>query len=157
MDPVAGEWPWLTNLASAATVVTGIAVVLAVVPFFQGRKRERQQADQWYVDRYWQLQDLKRPRRRRSRQVIVAVPFAVRWAEVRLCEDELDARANGWITNDSWNLWKGSILVHRDDPEMCDLVKRSPPGELGRLREYWLTGQDPIEINRWTQFWRGIR
>ncbi|WP_145985725.1 hypothetical protein [Microbacterium phyllosphaerae] len=152
-----GEWGWLANFANAATVLTGVAVVFAVVPFFQARKRERQDADQWYVDRYWQLQDQKRPRRGRGRQVRVDSPFAVRWAELRLCEDELDARANGWITNDSWAVWQGAILAHRDDPLMLDLVARTPSDELTLLREFWLTGADPIIINRWRQFWRGIR
>lgn len=157
MDAPAGEWTWLANLANAATVVTGFAVVFALVPFFQSRKRQRQEADQWYVERYWKLQDRKRPRRRLDGSVVVENPFEVRWAELRLCEDELDARANGWITNDSWDVWTDAILAHRDDPRMTGIVARTAGDELVRLREFWQSGQDPITIGRWRQFWRGIR
>lgn len=157
MNAPADEWSWLTNLANAATVLTGVAVMFAFIPFFQARKRQRQEADQWYVDRYWQLQDLKRPRRRLNGKVIQYVPFGVRWAELRLCEDELDARANGWITNDSWALWKSAILSHRDDPAMRQILSQTPDDELVQLRRYWSTGEDPISISAWRQFWRGLR
>lgn len=150
-------WEWLSILADTATVVTGVAVVFAVVPFFQARKRERRAADQWYVERYWMLQDKKRPRRRWNGAVSVTIPFAVRWAELRLCEDELDARADGWVTNDSWSLWCVSILEHRDDPVMAGIVAKTPPNELHLLREYWRNGNDPMTIGVWRQFWRGLR
>jgi hypothetical protein len=157
MDASSGEWEWLANLANAATVLTGIAVIFAFVPFFQARKRQRQEADQWYVERYWQLQDLKRPRRRINGAIVVESSFGVRWAELRLCEDELDARANGWITNDSWKLWNGAILAHREDPMMTQIVQRTPGDELVQLRQFWSTGDDPISISPWRQFWRGLR
>ncbi len=147
----------LALLADAATIVTGLAVLFAVVPYFQSRKQRRQENDQWYVERYWHLQDRKRPTKHWNGSITVVVPFAVRYAELKLCEDELDARAHGWVTNDSWSVWKGSIYAHRDDEMMMDIVERTPRLELVRLREYLKTGVDPIEVGQWRQFWRGLR
>lgn len=85
---------WLPNLANLATAIGGGAIVFALVPFFQARKHRLRDAEQWYVDRYWAIQD---------RMTIGDVDGRLDklptlkdiYDELRLCEDELDSRRTG--------------------------------------------------------------
>lgn len=151
------DWDWLSIAADGATVVTGVAVLFAIVQFFQSRKQRCRDADQWYVERYWQLQDKKSIRQRVSGAVVTTVPLQILHLELRLCEDELDARANGWVTNTSWAIWAPSILAVSDDARAMKMLKRLPPNELGRLRSFLQNHEDPQEIGVLKQLWRGIR
>lgn len=150
------EW-WLARLADGATIVTGFAVVFALVQFFQSRKQRCRDADQWYVDRYWLLQDQKSVKRRIDGSIKTVVPLHILHAELRLCEDELDARANGWVTNDSWTVWSPSIIAMANDRQAMSLLERLPRTEMVRLREYLLDSKDPQQISVLTQVWRGIK
>lgn len=142
--------------ADIATIVTGFAVCLAVVPFFETRKQRARDADQWYVDRYWMIQDRKHIRRRGGR-VIAHSPLDVLYAELKLCEDELDARANGWVTNSSWKIWADSIAALRTDHGARDLLAQMPSNEMVRLREFFIEPADPQQIGVVRQWWRGLR
>ncbi|MGI0522166.1 hypothetical protein ABY45_16465 [Microbacterium maritypicum] len=150
------ELTWLVNLANIATVFTGIAVLFAVVPYFQGRRQRMQDANNWYVERYWQLQDRKTPSKDADGTVRVIVPFEVKYAELRLCEDELDARADGRVTNDSWELWSKSILALRTDSDANEIIAATSTDELVRLRAYLADEEDPIRMGAWSRFWRGL-
>ena len=149
------EWVFATNMANVATIVTGLAVVFPVFPYFKARRQRRQDADNWCVEPYWQLQDRKTPVRNNDGTVRVDVPFEVMFAELRLCEDELDARADGRVTNNSWRLWSESILSLRDNEQSIALLDATP-GELTQLREFLKTAKDPITNCRFKQFWRGL-
>ncbi|WP_210479596.1 hypothetical protein [Naasia sp. SYSU D00948] len=135
---------WLPNLANAATALGGAAIVLALVPFMQARKQRLRDAEQWYVDRYWAIQD---------RIEVGVVDGRLRkmptakdmYDELRLCEDELDQRKSGFITDTTWDLWSPSIAAVAEDPDKMELLRRAD--ELSLLRAYLETeGKDPIEI-----------
>lgn len=154
---VVNQWEWLAIAADGATVVTGVAVVFALVQFFQTRKQRCRDADQWYVDRYWFLQDQKSAKWQMNGTLRSVVPLRVLHAELRLCEDELDARANGWVTNGSWAIWSPSILAFSKDQRAMAVLRGLPKEELTRLRAFISDEQDPQEIGILRQLWRGIR
>lgn len=147
----------LSVLADIATIVTGAAVLFAIVPFHQARKQSCRDANQWFVDRYWELQDQKRVRREWNGALSTVTPLKIRVAELRLCEDELDARAQGWVANDNWRVWSASILAHGSDQEMVSTLKALPHDELILLRSFLEHGDDPQQIGTFRQWWRGIR
>lgn len=151
------EWEWLSIAADGATVITGIAVLCAILQFFEARKQRCRDADQWYVERYWELQDKKSIRRRLDGSVVISVPLQTLHQELRLCEDELDARASGWVSNSSWKIWAPSILATRDSASSMALLRRLPKDELCRLRAFLVDEADPQTIWPPKQLWRGVR
>ena len=146
----------LSAWADAATIFTGLAIFLAIFPFHETRKQRARDADQWYVDRYWALQDRKRVRARRGR-IITEAPLDVLVAELKLCEDELDARANGWVTNTSWSIWSESIGALQHNRRARDVLERMPANEMQRLRVFLRDLEDPQRIAPIQQWWRGMR
>lgn len=150
-------WESLAVLADGATVVTGVAVAFALVQFFQARKQRCRDADQWYVDRYWKLQDQKTVKWGLHGTIKSVVPLRVLHAELMLCEDELDARANGWVTNDSWRIWSPSILAIAEDPRAMSVLHGVPIDQMTRLRKFIQDQKDPQQIGMLEQAWRGIR
>lgn len=149
-------WEALSAGADVATILTGLAVCLAIIPFHETRKQRARDSDQWYVDRYWALQDRKRIRHRHGK-VVAAAPLDVLFAELKLCEDELDARANGWVTNASWQIWSDSIATLRHDPKAMSVLARMPATEMLRLRAFLDDQADPQRIGLARQWWRGLR
>lgn len=150
-------WEWLAPAADAATIVTGFAVVLAVVPFFQSRRQRRRDADRWYVDRYWMLQDQKSVKQRIDGTISSVVPLKVLHAELRLCEDELDARADGWVMNDSWTIWSPSIVALSKNSRAMKMLRALPQDEMVRLRKFLHDQKDPQSMGVLRQWLRGTR
>lgn len=150
---------WVPHLADLATVAGGIAVIAATVPFFQARKQRLRDAEQWYVERYWAIQD-RIPVTEASEGDVLKEPTNKDiYDELRLCEDELDLRRNGFLTNPTWELWSSSIKAVVDDQRKMSVLSRVSEGELDLLREYLREGRfdDPIRIGSWRIFWRGLR
>ncbi|WIB63591.1 hypothetical protein [Curtobacterium sp. MCBD17_040] len=74
--------------------------------------------------------------------------------ELRLCEDELDLRRNGFLTNPTWRIWSGSIRAVKKDPAKTRVLERAE--EMTLLREYLKTESDPIEVGWLTALVRGL-
>lgn len=145
---------WLPNLANAATALGGAAIVFALVPFFQAGKQRLRDAEQWYVDRYWSIQDRIAVDDVDGRLTKIPTMKDI-YDELRLCEDELDSRKNGFITNPTWKVWSGSIRLIKGDATKMSLLVRAD--EMVLLRAYLNDEADPIEMGRLRAFFRGLR
>ncbi|MFD3448631.1 hypothetical protein ACFDTO_28945 [Microbacteriaceae bacterium 4G12] len=139
-------------------MVGGIAVITAAFSFFQARKQRLRDAEQWYVERYWAIQDQIEVTESMDGPVLKKPSNKNIYDELRLCEDELDLRRNGFLTNPAWQLWSESIRAIADDSAKMSVLERVPKSELELLRAYLVDRgyKDPIGIGRWRKFWRGI-
>ena len=76
-----------------------------------------------------------------------------------LCEDELDLRAQGFITDKTWKIWRSSIVGIAHDPKLLDLIETFPKHRLTNLRSLIASAEsepDPLiklSISRW---WSGL-
>ena len=144
---------WLPNLANAATAIGGVGILLAVFPLLQARKQRLRDAEQWYVERYWAIQDRIEVEVEDGRLVKRPALKDI-YDELRLCEDELDLRKNGFLTNPTWRIWGGSIRAIREDREKVSVLERA--NDMTLLRDYLLTGNDPMEVGRLRAVVRGL-
>jgi hypothetical protein len=108
----------LTGLLEWATFLTAVtslvAVTGAMVQLRQLRKQRMRDFEDLFVQRYWNIMD------RLSLAAIEcdvpedrAVAAGDRLAVVaylRLCEDELDLRGEGWISGDTWQIWHAGMV-----------------------------------------------
>jgi hypothetical protein len=144
---------WLPNLANAATAIGGVAIVLAFFPLLQARKQRLRDAEQWYVERYWAIQDRIEVGDVDGRLKKLPTEKDI-YDELRLCEDELDLRGNGLITNPTWRVWSASISAVSQDSAKMAVLDRAD--EMGLLRDYLQTGTDPIRVGWLTALVRGL-
>lgn len=97
-------------LGNIAAVATAVGLFLAVIGLRQTQRQRVRQFEDFYVSRYWTLMD------RLSLEIAVGASNhllpedrkAVH-AYLVLCEDELDLRAEGWISDATWELWSKGI------------------------------------------------
>jgi hypothetical protein len=144
---------WLPNLANAATALGGVVLLFALIPFRQAQKQRLRDAEQWYVERYWAIQDRIDVKIVGGRLQKLPTDKDL-YDELRLCEDELDLRRAGFITNSTWDLWSPSILAIKDSPEKLSVLDQAD--EMTLLREYLQTSRDPISIGVITATVRGL-
>jgi hypothetical protein len=144
---------WLPNLANAATAIGGVGILLAILPLLQARKQRLRDAEQWYVERYWAIQDRIEVGDLDGRLKKMPTEKDI-YDELRLCEDELDLRRNGFLTNPTWRIWSGSIQAIKIDPAKIAVLERAE--EMTLLRAYLQNESDPIEVGWPTALVRGL-
>ncbi len=100
--------------ATFITAITTLGALCAAVGqlYLLGKQRRRDFED-LFVQRYWAIMDrltieaieCKPPKDRKvmpeDRRVIISY--------LRLCEDELDLRAQNWVSADTWRIWHTGI------------------------------------------------
>ncbi|OFU57155.1 hypothetical protein [Corynebacterium sp. HMSC11E11] len=102
------------NWEVAAIVVTAILGFYALRSSLYIRRREFEDI---YVQRYWEINDRLPVEVRLKLMVQESHPFDVAdegtrraiWDYLMLCEDEIDLRAHGQVTDETWSIWSDSI------------------------------------------------
>jgi hypothetical protein len=136
------EWLSLTITLLAALAASGIAI-------WQVRTQRVRQVEDSYVARYWSLLDRLSTRALRGvdaddlgeeDQKAIRLYF-------RLSEDEADLRAQGWVSDDTWNDWGGAIhaQMHRPpfDRLWAEIREDSDAGRDYGFRHLRLLWDDP--------------
>ena len=149
-----------------ASVATAVGVLIAVVGLRQARKQRLRQFEGFYVERYWKLMD----------QLSVAVlrgrgkgsssddDEKIVRAYLLLCEDELDLRADGWISDATWRIWGKEIraqIEHWPFREIWNSIKEESPEQsepgFHRLREFTAPPEERGHCKLWEQLGPGSR
>ena len=96
--------------AAAAAVLGGIA---AAFQLLQARKSRRRQFEDMFVQRYWTILD-RLPVPASHDLDEMSSPLGVEerraaFAYLTLCEDEIELWIEGWISPDTWKIWKVGI------------------------------------------------
>jgi hypothetical protein len=94
----------------------GTALFAAGIAIWQARTQRVRQVEDVYVTRYWSLLDKMSPETLRGRDTPAQDPQGSMSEEekairlyFRLSEDEADLRAQGWVSDDTWQEWRGAI------------------------------------------------
>ena len=135
--------------------ITLLAVFAALWQLLLRSKKMHRDTEMVFVQRYWQIMD-----RRSPKLVIDNKPSAedklVILQYLRLCEDEIDHRAQGKIPRETWLMWQKAMHDQFDNPHFQDVLKETDPFYPG-IRKVLASGPDydPHPQSRFMQLIRG--
>ena len=164
MDPV-GEWDWADwtyFISILATFLTTIGVVGIIWQIIGERRSRHREFENMYVNRYWSISK-GLPRRcvyghsdyEANNDELTALN-----EYLLLCEDELDLRKRGFITDQTWEIWGEGLSAVSADPRLRDLVSKFPEDRLTNLRALIDSSSqvfDPLLWSRTRRWWSGLR
>jgi hypothetical protein len=146
----------LSDWANIATIVTAAAVIVAILSFIGDRSQRHREFESLYVQRYWAIHD------RQSADVRLGRNGKLRKADralaldyLRLCEDELEIRKLGLVTNRTWKVWADAIESGIATPLSRELLEERP-AELHYVRQFARDHRDPYTGWRLWAKWNGL-
>lgn len=79
-------------------------------------------------------------------------------AYLQLCEDQVDLRRLGRVTDSTWRFWRQAILDQCAERPYRVELSRSSPEMYSRLRDLIATGDnyDPLHRRHWGRWRRGL-
>jgi hypothetical protein len=144
--------------SSIASIVTALAVAFAVGQLVVARQQSHREFENIYVQRFWAIIDQftdevalqPAPQSFAGHDRVIALSY------IRLCEDELDMRHLGRITNSTWSFWSPAIAATMSQTGYQELLVTEP--ELfARVREFLATkGRDPYVRRRFWSWLGGL-
>jgi hypothetical protein len=162
-------------LEKIAWVATAVGVFVAVFAVRAANSQRRRQFETIYVQRYWALMDQLsldahkgcEPQSLDSSGHAAAIAAGPHVSDtdqrvvrsyLRLCEDELELRREGWISRETWAIWRTGIAAQLDrwpfKPVWYEVDKQTGPHPPDRAvhEEFELLGafinegeQDPLK------------
>jgi hypothetical protein len=105
-------------IADIALIVTALGVLGAVFGLRQSYRERLRQFEAMYVNRYWSLLDLLSldALKGSDPKVISNSDERAIRAYIRLCEDELEMRETGYISDDTYALWADGMREQLKQP-----------------------------------------
>ena len=140
----------------ALELVTAVAIIFAVLQLVGDRAQRHREFENLYVQRYWSLLDRmsdelycgsRSDSREDTRTVITYL---------RLCEDEIDLRQQGFVSDQTWKIWAWGILEQLKQKPYHDQLKLMAADELTSLRKFLVDGKDPLEWGWLKRWWSGL-
>jgi hypothetical protein len=102
-----------------ALVIAAVGAVGAVFALRQNFRQRIHQIEAMYVQRFWVILDRfsleVTSRRQHAGRLRESDERAIR-AYIRLCEDELEVRAEGWIGDTAYRIWRMAIRAQMKLP-----------------------------------------
>lgn len=139
---------WSLVLQIATLVAVGVA---AWQLLFHSRQMHRE-FESLYIARYWELMD-----RRSKRWVLKGQPTSMDTTVMRsylqLCEDEIDCRRIGRITDNTWDFWRDAIRSQAGTGHYQRVLEEAPMSEYPLLRKLLRLGASYDPLGR-TWIWR---
>lgn len=135
--------------SSVATMVTALAVLLAVGQLIVARQQSHREFESLYVQRYWDLMDSFSDHEltTRSNGAFRRRDHAAALRHVQLCEDQADMRRLGRITENTWKIWAQSIASELTSNRYTRIFS-DRTGEFVTVRQFLKTGVDPYTGSR---------
>ena len=185
MATVLEEISWVAT--AIGVFVAAIGVLVAVRAVHAANLQRRRQFETIYVQRYWTLIDqlsLDAHKGRQPPPVEVDGLMATPWhsqindtdqrvvrSYLRLCEDELELRQEGWISRETWAIWRTGIAAQLErwpfKPIWCEVDQQTGPArpdpmvpeEFTLLRAFMTKDEkDPLKaFPRSVRFRRSVR
>lgn len=150
MEPQPPNWTDIASVVISALTFLTIGVA-AIQLIFHSRQMHRE-FESLYVERYWTLMDRRSPSFAIDR-IPVAADRAVIRAYLQLCEDEIDLRSLGRVSDATWSFWARSIIDQCSSDGYREELQKCEISEYPRVRELVAggTGWDPL---RHSLLWR---
>jgi hypothetical protein len=151
-------------IGAIALVVTAVGAIGAVFGLRQSYRERLRQFEAMYIIRYWAIFDqlsLDVLKGGQSHTVSEPDQRAIR-AYIRLCEDELEMRAAGYIGDSTYAMWADGIVQQLRQPSFkavwTEVLEESTSSYifLTKLTKGGLD-YDPCELHDWQRRLRGLR
>lgn len=120
-------------------VATLIAVIVAAWQLLFHSRQMHREFESLYIARYWELMD-RRSRGWVSRGHIDRDDLVVVKGYLQLCEDEIDCRRIGRITDSTWHFWREAILTQAAEGHYLRVLRAAPESDYPLLRQLVLRG-----------------
>ncbi|GHD81932.1 hypothetical protein CLV85_0133 [Salinibacterium amurskyense] len=127
--------------------VTALAIIFAAWQLLFHSRQMHREFEQLYVTRYWVLMDQRSAgftitgRARKEDRPVVR-------GYLQLCEDEIDLRRLGRVTDNTWEFWAGATLDQVAAPAYSKELATLRRDDYQLLRELIRTeGADPLRRN----------
>lgn len=145
------EW-----FSRALELITAVAIVFAVLQLVGDRAQRHREFENLYVQRYWALLDrmsyeLYCGSGSESKEDLRTVI-----AYLRLCEDEIDLRQQGFVSDQTWRIWAWGIREQLKQKPYHDQLKLTAADELKSLRKFLSDEKDPLEWGWLKRWWSGL-
>jgi hypothetical protein len=152
-----GGWEFIAPVAQA---IVAIGVLIGLYGLRRNRKLRLIGYEDHFEQRYWELMQQLSPRAVRDgirRGGDGVTDEKVARSYFLHCEAELNARAAGYITDRTWEVWEKGIKAHMDQRPFSDVwrsVREEPTGRrLPQLVNFVDgTGGDPCKL-WWPRRW----
>jgi hypothetical protein len=117
--------------------VTCLAIFVAIWQLLFHARQMHRDLEMHFVDQYWQIMAkastewrmtylLESPKSPEDKRIVHEY--------LQLCEDEIDLRANGRVTDSTWSLWASAIASMASIPHFADSIEKAPKIMYPRLR-----------------------
>lgn len=140
-------------------IVTAAAIIFAVMQLVGARTQQHREFENLYVQRYWKLLDEMSLSLYEGKSVTPSTPADRRviLGYLRLCEDELDLRGQGFVTDRTWNIWAEGIQAQVRSAPYSSMLAGLDSSELPALRRFADDSVDPLTWPRHRRWWSGLR
>lgn len=145
-------------IQNIASVVTAVAVIFVVFQLVGDRNSRHREFENLYVQRYWNLTDQMSfdPWSKPLRSSLSDRDHGLCRAYLRLCEDEVELRIHGYITDQTWKLWAEGIKAQTGIEPFKEILSSEPKDQLPELRKFLRDDEDPLRRNRVARWWSGL-
>lgn len=117
--------------------ITCFAILVAVWQLLFHARQMHRDMEMHFVDQYWQIMSKASTAWRLSYLLEPpSVPEDKRVVHeyLQLCEDEIDLRANGRVTDSTWFLWASAIATIASIDHIEETIRKAPEIMYPRLR-----------------------
>ena len=151
------EVTWVDIAGLIISALTMLSIVFAVTQIVAQTRQMHRDFEALYVERYWALMDrrsgeFERGGKPRKEDRLVIHQY------LQLCEDEIDLRVEGRVTNDTWGFWERSIRAQATDPRYLAALRSSAAHEYPSLKALLRTKEayDPLHWKASRRWWKGL-
>lgn len=147
---------WAEGLTALISLATLIAVVLAMIQIRDVNRQMHRELEMQYLLRFWQLMD-RRSMRWAIKGRLASGDQALAMDYLTLCEDQIQLRALGRVTDQTWSYWKRDIRAMCASQPIATMLASSMPADYHHLRNLLLSPDyDPLRASRMRRLWRGL-
>lgn len=145
-------------IQDAVAIVTAVAVIFVVFQLVGDRTSRHREFENLYVQRYWNLMDQLSfdPQYLPPEAPISPQDRKLCLAYLRLCEDEVELRSQGYVTDQTWLIWAEGIKAQAGTGLFIDILKNQPEEQLPALRGFLRDGKDPLNKLFLVRWWSGL-
>ena len=124
---------WVQGVSLVVQIVTALAIVMGAWQLlFHGRQMHRD-FEMLYVERYWHIMDNRSTEWRNGGELQPSDRGVVQ-DYLQLCEDEIDLRKLGRVTDNTWGFWANAIVAQTKSGPYSDELATSDSSLYPRLR-----------------------
>lgn len=139
--------------------LTLLAIVFAVLQLVGDRNQRHREFENLYVQRYWNLEDSLSDEvylNKSDVQPTLGSDYRLIVSYLRLCEDQIDIRREGFVTDRTWKIWADGIRSQLEEP-VYKVTFKEMETDLPSLAAFLETRKDTLDWNCLKKWWKGIK